>query len=566
MGIKGINCPHCSKYIPKEILKGKEKVEVDNLENKKKDLQNLQKQLETEKNNINMKENELNNKEKYLTEERNFIENDLKKKQSKWDMQFMIDIKSKNSIEYYDVIVCIDSILGIESGWKVKYSKKGKEIYEKMKNKELVKVGVVGLRNKGKSWLLQKFLNKDLPKGTSIKTEGLSIKYPNEEDIKNDRNYILLDSAGTEEPLLDNDKKLLKMNPDEALNQLELIAKDKTLTELFLQQFITNTCDILLFVVGVLTYSEQKLLSKIQKILRQKKGYKKLFIIHNLQNFIKVKQIEDYLEEYLKHSATFSIKETIFTKTDESTPDSGKNSKYFVETFKKNNDDDSSLQVYHLIMGNEFDESGKYYNDFAINYLKDHLNTFTNIKSFPVIEEIKNSFIKFSEEAFENQIKENEINIADDLTIRLNKEKKILFKKCFIDEMGFSNFFGSGFEPKYCVTKDNDKINISFEASGKVTKISPESHISNDGYLIFSIIGNKELKLFSSEDKNLKIYENTMKQGDFKFCIKIPISEEIKLENPDEPEFIKGNTNDGNGGIYTFSYNLYKKKQKKLYE
>ena len=355
MGIKGINCPHCSKYIPKEILKGKEKVEVDNLENKKKDLQNLQKQLETEKNNINMKENELNNKEKYLTEERNFIENDLKKKQSKWDMQFMIDIKSKNSIEYYDVIVCIDSILGIESGWKVKYSKKGKEIYEKMKNKELVKVGVVGLRNKGKSWLLQKFLNKDLPKGTSIKTEGLSIKYPNEEDIKNDRNYILLDSAGTEEPLLDNDKKLLKMNPDEALNQLELIAKDKTLTELFLQQFITNTCDILLFVVGVLTYSEQKLLSKIQKILRQKKGYKKLFIIHNLQNFIKVKQIEDYLEEYLKHSATFSIKETIFTKTDESTPDSGKNSKYFVETFKKNNDDDSSLQVYHLIMGNEFE-------------------------------------------------------------------------------------------------------------------------------------------------------------------------------------------------------------------
>ena len=274
MGIKGIDCPHCHKYISKEILKGKEKVEVDNLENKKKDLQNLQKQLETEKNNINKKENELNNKEKHLTEERNFIENDLKNKQSKWDMQFMIDIKSKNSIEYYDVIVCIDSILGIESGWKVKYSNKGKEIYETMKNKELVKVGVVGLRNKGKSWLLQKFLNKDLPKGTSIKTEGLSIKYPNEEDIKNDRNYILLDSAGTEEPLLDNDKKLLKMNPDEALNQLELIAKDKTLTELFLQQFITNTCDILLFVVGVLTYSEQKLLSKIQKILRQKKGYK----------------------------------------------------------------------------------------------------------------------------------------------------------------------------------------------------------------------------------------------------------------------------------------------------
>ena len=36
MGIKGIDCPYCHKYIPKEILKGKEKVEVDILENKKK--------------------------------------------------------------------------------------------------------------------------------------------------------------------------------------------------------------------------------------------------------------------------------------------------------------------------------------------------------------------------------------------------------------------------------------------------------------------------------------------------------------------------------------------------
>jgi len=348
----------------------------------------------------------------------------IKKKQSKWDMQFAIDIKNHKAIEYYDVIVCIDSILGIESGWKVKYSEKGKEIYEKMKDKELVKVGVVGLRNKGKSWILQKFLNKDLPKGTSIKTEGLSIKYPNDEDIQKNRNYILLDSAGTEEPLLDNDKKLLNMNQDEALNQLELIAKDKTSTELFLQQFITNTCDILLFVVGVLTYSEQKLLTKIHTILRHKKGYKKLFIIHNLQNFVKVKQVEDYLEEYLKHSATFALKETIFTKTDKNSLDVGKNSKYFVETFKKNNEDDSSLQVFHLIMANEFDEAGSYYNDFAINYLKDHLNSFTDIKSFPVIEKIKESFIRFSVEAFENPIHKEDVTIAQDLTIKLNPGKK----------------------------------------------------------------------------------------------------------------------------------------------
>ena len=559
MGTKGIDCPFCKKNISKTFLRETYKNEFENYKKKQNELENKEKLNEIKEKNLKEFEDKLNKTKDY-------IENDLKKKQSKWDMQFTIDVKNQKAIEYYDVIVCIDSILGIESGWKVKYSEKGKEIYEKMKNKELVKVGVVGLRNKGKSWILQKFLNKDLPKGTSIKTEGLSIKYPNDEDILKNRNYILLDSAGTEEPLLDNDKKLLNMNQDEALSQLELIAKDKTSTELFLQQFITNTCDILLFVVGVLTYSEQKLLTKIQKILKQKKGYKKLFIIHNLQNFVKVKQVEDYLEEYLKHSATFALKEKMFTKTDKNSLDLGKNSKYFVETFKKNNEDDSSLQVYHLIMGNEFDEAGSYYNDFAINYLKDHLNSFTNIKSFPVIEKIKESFVKFSEEAFENPIHENEVTIAQDLTIKLNPEKKILFKKCFIDEMGFSNFFGSGFEPKYCVTKDNEKINITFEASGKITKISPECNISKDGNLIFSISGKKELKIFSKQEQNLKIYENSMKQGNFNFIIKIPINDEIKLENPDEPEFIKGKAEDGNGGIFTFSYKLLKKKEKKIYE
>jgi HSP20 family molecular chaperone IbpA len=218
-------------------------------------------------------------------------------------------------------------------------------------------------------------------------------------------------------------------------------------------------------------------------------------------------------------------------------------------------------------MANEFSKAGEYYNKFAIKFLNDQLNSFTNIESFPVIENLKDAFIKFSEEAFENPIIESEINISTDLIIQLKPGKKIVFKKCFIDEMGFSNFFGSGFEPNYCITKDNDKINIIFEASGKVTKISPDCHISKDGNLVFSISGKKEIKLFPEEESKYKIYENNIKQGNFNLNIKLPYNNEFKLENPDEPEFIKGSTENGNGGIYTFSYNLNKKnKKKKIYE
>ena len=56
-----------------------------------------------------------------------------------------------------------------------------------MKTKDFLKVGVVGLGNKGKSFLLQKLADIELPTGTSIKTEGLSIKCP---DINSEKKIL----------------------------------------------------------------------------------------------------------------------------------------------------------------------------------------------------------------------------------------------------------------------------------------------------------------------------------------------------------------------------------------
>ena len=533
MGTEYYYCPHCSNGIPLEDIRKALKGQLD-LEYKK------------------IKDRE----------------NQLAKEHSNWERQFKSFLESTDSTKYYDIIICIESILGIESGWRVKSSESGKQLYDKMKNSSLVKVGVIGLRNKGKSFLLQKFLNKDLPKGTSIKTEGLSIKYPSSSDLRNQRNYILLDSAGSEVPLLDYEKHLKKLDKEEALNQLDRIAKDKTLTELFLQNFIISSSDMLILVVGVLTYPEQKLLNRIEKTLKSlinQKIFKKLFVIHNLESFVEKEQVEAYINDYLKNSATFELKESKYIKTGSEKPDSNnQNNIFYVETF--DNDEETPLQVFHLIMANDFSEAGKYYNKFAINYLKDHLNSFTNIKSFPVIEKLKDFFVKFSEEAFENPIEKSEVSIAEDLTIKLKSEKKILFKKCLIDEMGFSNFLGSGFEPTYWIYKDKEKINITFESSGKVKELEPNCEYGNDGYIKFSISGNKELKV-PEESENIKIFKNTIKQGKFNFQIKLPFANDIKLENPDDPDFEKGTTENGTGGIYTFSYKLSNKdKKKKVYE
>ena len=170
----------------------------------------------------------------------------------------------KKFIDFYDIILKINSIRDILNGWAIEFSEKGKEIYETMKTKDFLKVGVAGLGNKGKSFLLQKLANIELPTGTSIKTEGLSIKCP---DINSEnQNIILIDSAGSETPLIEDanfDFNKYKDNPKELKEQLDNLARDKSLTESFLQNIIINESNMLLILIVKLTYQEQKLFNKI---------------------------------------------------------------------------------------------------------------------------------------------------------------------------------------------------------------------------------------------------------------------------------------------------------------
>ena len=104
---------------------------------------------------------------------------------------------------FYDIIIDIKSIKDIDKGWKIKMTKNGEDNFIKHKNEELIRIGVIGNSNKGKSFILSKISKIPLPSGTSIKTEGLSIKYP---DLKKyiNRKIVLLDSAGLETPVLKN--------------------------------------------------------------------------------------------------------------------------------------------------------------------------------------------------------------------------------------------------------------------------------------------------------------------------------------------------------------------------
>ena len=231
---------------------------------------------------------------------------------------------------------------------KEKKDKKNQEGQEEDEEQNTITLGVLGNNNKGKSFLLSRISEIKLLTGTSIETKGLSSKYPELKGYKG-RQIILLDSAGLETPVLKKSmKKVEKMeekeineenqeikedNPKsneensksevkkkdeskEKLNEEEEFkrnknfkenARDKIMTELFLENFIIKFSDILLVVVGKLTYSEQLLINKIKvESKTQNKG--RIFIIHNLQEFREVKQVEDYIKNTLLKCFTFNLK------------------------------------------------------------------------------------------------------------------------------------------------------------------------------------------------------------------------------------------------------------------
>ena len=223
------------------------------------EIEKLKKQLQDkidEINKLNNKINELNNKI-----------NELNKKVKEYD-ELKIDFDkfkenfegNKKSNEFYDAILNINSILELNKGWEIKFnSEQAKEKYDKMKEEEILKVGVIGNGNKGKSFFLSKISDYELPTGTSIRTEGLSLKYPDNSNKK----IILMDSAGFETPLLDNNN-IRSLEKENYLKELENTARDKLITEKFLQNFIVRESDILICVIGILTYNEQKLINRIK--------------------------------------------------------------------------------------------------------------------------------------------------------------------------------------------------------------------------------------------------------------------------------------------------------------
>ena len=440
--------------------------------------------------------------------------------------------------DFYDVVVQIDSIKSIKKGWKICMTERGKKNYEKYKNEKIVKIGVVGNTNKGKSFLLSKISKMSLPSGMSVKTEGLSIKYPELNGNQN-RRIVLLDSAGLETPVLDSGKNNLEGKDKNEIFKEK--CRDKLITELFLQNYIIHNSDILIAVVDILSFSEQKLLLKFKKEIENAKRNQPVIVIHNLKTYTTIEQVDDYIENTLLKSATFKLEKGPIVDT--------KNINFKIKYILYEKANEKIPAIFHLIYANENSKAGSHYNGFTLNFIENSYQSITNHTSYDVIETTKERFIQVSKEILEKKEKENDIT-KDSFDerypnyIKLKRDKEITLKKCFIDEIGFSNLITNGFEPKYNVFKKDNKIIIRVEAPGNCPMVAEK--IVQGELFIIRLSGEKKKDIVPE-----KLEDNIYNKREIgKFFLDIPLSSKEYIFSEKPPTF------DYHSGVQFIEYEL----------
>lgn len=501
-------------YFQDDNIQIENDMEINNQNN----IGNLKIDLEKKNNTIKILENEIYNLKKEiqnLMKRNSSLEKNLEEKNKKIKDLENILIPNKKyikpkPIDYYDIIVHFNSINEINKGWKIEMNKNISQNYKKLKNQRFTTVGVIGNCDKGKSFILSKLSNMNFPSDIYIKTEGLSFKYSKE--------VIFIDSPGLDSPILFSDKNVNNTNIDLFDEKLQ----EKMITGSFIEKYIVNNSDYIIVVIDLLSLSDQKLLRTIKELIEKEK---RLFIIHNLKSFKFLEQVEDYIKNILLNSTSFKLNEgkIISTKSkDEKDP------YFFYEEDKL---------IYHLIYANENSEAGIYYNNFAINFIKNYYYLSFNKKNFDIIETIKDEYIKLLGNYIDNtdkKISKESFDNSSPNLIKLKDEKEIILKKC-------------NFEPNYNIFKKDNKINVRVEAPGNC--YIKATLLFEGEYNIIKINGiKKQDKIPVKLEDNIF---NTRKYGDFDLNIPLKIKEYPLID--ERPSIRDGK------GIFLLEYNLMEK-------
>jgi hypothetical protein len=378
-----------------KLLKNKIKDETNK---KNDDLQLTLKKFEEEnkllknklKDESNKKNDELELTLKNIEEENKLLKSQLREEINKNNELKSNLIKDKNNIQNstikdvkkskrnFDIEIRMESLKDLIFGWDIKYGSEGMNKYLNMKNNDILLIGILGLKNKGKSYILSKLLKEN----EYIKEENnnLYLKYITNQ--QKNFNYAIIDTPGLGKYLTKKENQV--SNNDKTIKESE---KNICQIDNFIINFVLKKSNFIICIVGLLDYNEQKLINKLkfknEEYKKEYKKFKKIFIIHNLKELSTKEEIKNYINNVLLKSLTFNIIEKDGNLA-QNTSNINYNSKYYIE---KNINQE--LEIYHLITAKENTEAGNYYNESTYTFLIQQYNSFHFFNKFDIIKEMK---------------------------------------------------------------------------------------------------------------------------------------------------------------------------------
>lgn len=247
------------------------------------------------------------------------------------------DPSNPTSIMQYDCILDIENFYDLSStGWNV------------VINDELIKtdilgstLSIVGMYDKGKTFILNKLTNSEFGSSKKVTTKGLSFKRVDIDQTK----FIIIDTAGFNSPI--NIKKMQE--------------REKKYTEAFIQELAFGLSDYFIIVVNDFTAKDQKFLRSLMKKNESNKERQSIIVIHNFKD-VESKDLHDYAWE--------SQVVSVFQSEDEN---GAQNLLVSIGT------ESLLISLYktrfstHFSLVNDKSLYGKHYNRFAIECIKQTL-------------------------------------------------------------------------------------------------------------------------------------------------------------------------------------------------
>lgn len=193
-------------------------------------------------------------------------------------------------IEDYDVVLDVSSLQQFaEAGWPLYVKRSSDQKVNKIIDSNLEFSGkivsILGLYDKGKSFLINKLFHLTLGSGKRVHTRGVSMKFtsaavPSNNPEEDKKDVLVLDTAGVH-------------SPGKIYDQLSII--DKKSTEMFTQDLVFHLTDFIIVVVNDLTWPDQEYLLALNNKLKKSEKATSYFGVVVVHNFKETDNEEEFL-------------------------------------------------------------------------------------------------------------------------------------------------------------------------------------------------------------------------------------------------------------------------------